>query len=98
MPFSIKTRTGINEEDRKNQMEFLREASKYVSMITIHGRTVKQAYTGEADWDFIYELKKQIQGKRDKEQGTISKSHVPECKVIGNGGIKIYEDIQRHCE
>ena len=98
MLFSIKTRTGINEEDRKNQMEFLREASKYVSMISIHGRTVKQAYTGDADWEFIYELKKQIQGKRDKEQGTSSKSHVPECKVIGNGWIKSYEDINNRAK
>lgn len=78
MPFSIKTRTGINEEDRNNQMKFLREASKYVSMISIHGRTVKQAYTGDADWDFMYELKNKI----DKN-----------CKVIGNGGIKRYEEI-----
>jgi len=45
IPFSIKTRTGITDEDKKDQMKFLIEASKYVSMITIHGRTVKQAYS-----------------------------------------------------
>ena len=82
MPFSIKTRTGINEEDRNNQMKFLIEISNYVDMITIHGRTVKQAYTGDADWDFMYELKNKVQGKRDKEQGPSPKSHVPECKII----------------
>jgi tRNA-dihydrouridine synthase len=42
MPFSIKTRTGIDENDMEDQLKFLIEASKYVSMITIHGRTVKQ--------------------------------------------------------
>jgi tRNA-dihydrouridine synthase len=42
MPFSIKTRTGKDENDLKEQMNFLVEASKYVSMISIHGRTVKQ--------------------------------------------------------
>lgn len=79
MPLSIKTRTGIDTDDKKNQMKFLKEVSKYVSMITIHGRTVKQAYTGDADWDFIYEVKSNV----DKH-----------CKVIGNGGIKSYEEIE----
>ena len=79
MPLSIKTRTGVDTDDKKNQMEFLKEASTYVSMITIHGRTVKQAYTGDADWDFIYEVKSNV----DKH-----------CKIIGNGGIKSYEEIE----
>lgn len=79
MPLSIKTRTGISDDDKKNQMKFLVEASKYVDMITIHGRTVKQAYTGDADWEFIYELKKKV---------------AKNCKIIGNGGIKNYEEIE----
>jgi len=78
IPFSIKTRTGIDESDLQEQMKFLVEASKYVSMITIHGRTVKQWYSAESNRDFIYELKKKIDKK---------------CKVIGNGWIKSYEDI-----
>ena len=42
IPFSIKTRTGIDEKDHEEQTKFLVETSKYVSMITIHGRTIKQ--------------------------------------------------------
>lgn len=42
IPLSIKTRTGTDENDLKEQMKFLVEASNYVRMITIHGRTVKQ--------------------------------------------------------
>jgi tRNA-dihydrouridine synthase len=42
LPLSFKTRTGIDEQDTTEQMKFLVEASKYVDMITIHGRTVKQ--------------------------------------------------------
>ncbi len=79
IPFSIKTRTGINEEDRKNQMKFLIEASKYVDIITIHGRTVKQVYTGNVDREFMYELKNKVN---------------KHCKIIGNGGIKSYEEIE----
>ena len=79
MPLSIKTRTGIDEHDLKEQMKFLIEASTYVSMITIHGRTVKQWYSAESSWDFVYELKK----KADKA-----------CKILWNGGIKLYDDIE----
>lgn len=42
IPLSIKTRTGIDEYNQEEQIKFLVEASKYVSMITIHGRTIKQ--------------------------------------------------------
>lgn len=94
MPLSIKTRTGISDDDKKNQMKFLVEASKYVDMITIHGRTVKQAYTGDADWEFIYELKKQIKSERYKVQGTRSSSQIHECKILWNWGIRSYDDIK----
>ena len=79
VPFSIKTRTGLNDEDKKDQMEFLVEASKYVDMITIHWRTVKQGYSWECNRDFIYELKKKINKN---------------CKVIWNWGIRSYDDIE----
>ncbi|MEI6774369.1 MAG: tRNA-dihydrouridine synthase [bacterium] len=45
MPLSIKTRTGIDEHDQKEQMKFLVEVSNHVNMITIHGRTIKQGYS-----------------------------------------------------
>jgi len=79
MPLSIKTRTGKDENDLNEQMEFLIEVSSYVSMITIHGRTVKQWYAADSNWDFVYELKE----KADKK-----------CMILWNGGIKNYEDIQ----
>ncbi len=81
IPLSIKTRTGIDENDREEQMKFLVDASKFVSMITIHGRTVKQWYSADADRNFAYELKKKADNK---------------CKIVGNGGIKSYEEIASH--
>ena len=83
LPLSIKTRTGVDEKDQKEQMKFLIEASGYVEMITIHGRTVKQWYSWEADRKFIYELKKRVD---------------EDCKVVGNGWIKSYEDIKKIVE
>jgi len=60
MPFSIKTRTGTNEQDKQNQTNFLTKASDYVDMITIHGRTTAQGYGPHPDWNFIYNLKEKL--------------------------------------
>lgn len=79
MPFSIKTRTGTNEQDKINQTEFLLQASPYVDMITIHGRTTAQWYWPNPDRNFIYNLKE----------------HLPNQIIIGNGGITNYEQIKQ---
>ncbi|MBU0626472.1 tRNA-dihydrouridine synthase [Patescibacteria group bacterium] len=44
LPFSIKTRTGLNEADKKAQSKFIIEASNYCHIISIHGRVTKQIY------------------------------------------------------
>lgn len=102
LPLSFKTRTGIDEQDTTEQMKFLVEASKYVDIITIHGRTVKQWYAWNADWDFIYKLRNKVRGESSKLQTPRPNSQVPrfssqnkECKIIWNGWIKTYEDIDR---
>ncbi|HRX63699.1 MAG TPA: tRNA-dihydrouridine synthase family protein [Candidatus Absconditabacterales bacterium] len=78
IPFSIKTRTGLNEDDKKEQMNFLIEASKYCHMISVHSRTLQELYKGDGDRNFIYELKNKVNKN---------------CKIIGNGAIKDYEEI-----
>ena len=50
LPFSIKTRIGLTEDDRPAQKEFLVEAAQYCKTITVHGRTYKQGHSGEVDW------------------------------------------------
>lgn len=75
-PFSIKTRIGLNQADQDNQMQFLLDAAPYVNMITIHGRTFGQSHAGEVNWEFIYALKRQL----------------PDHIIIGNGGLRSYQD------
>jgi len=81
IPFSIKTRSGLNLEDKKAQFGFLLEASKYCDMIIVHGRTLKQSHSGEVDRDFVYDLKKQVRSA---------------CKILGNGGIHSYNEALEH--
>lgn len=76
VPFSIKTRIGLTEADIHEQFQFLIDASQYVHMITIHGRTYKQSHAGEVNREFIYRLKEAL----------------PEKIIIGNGGLRSYQD------
>lgn len=59
LPISVKTRLGFNGSE--TLIEFVKGLeSAGASLITVHGRTTKQAYTGNADFTQIYELKKQV--------------------------------------
>lgn len=42
LPFSIKTRSGLNTQDTSDQFDFLVAASEYCHTITVHGRTFTQ--------------------------------------------------------
>lgn len=59
LPVSVKTRRSFDgNQDLISFVKWLEKA--WASMITIHGRTAKQAYTGSADFTDIYELKKNV--------------------------------------
>jgi tRNA-dihydrouridine synthase len=60
LPFSIKTRTGLNENDKKDQFNFIIDAAQYCDTISIHGRTYSQAHNGSVDRNFIYDIKKAV--------------------------------------
>lgn len=57
IPVTIKIRTGWDSESR-NAVEVSRVAGDAgIAWVAIHGRTRAQGYSGEADWDFIGEVK-----------------------------------------
>ena len=55
--FSVKSRAGLNDEDKNEQLNFLIEVSKYTDFISIHWRTLKQLYSWEADFWFIKKVR-----------------------------------------
>ncbi|MBN1915923.1 tRNA-dihydrouridine synthase [Candidatus Dojkabacteria bacterium] len=51
IPVSVKTRIGY---DKKNAVEWIKHLTEVEpAVITLHGRTLKEMYKGEADWDEI---------------------------------------------
>jgi len=59
LPISVKTRLGwSNAEDLIEFGKNIQNAG--ASLMTVHGRTYKQGFSDNADWQPIYELKKQL--------------------------------------
>ena len=83
LTFSLKTRAWLNDSDKESQKIFIRKSSKYCNKISIHGRTLKQLYTWEADRIFISEIKKDIKTNWNSV-----------CKIIWNGWITSYDDAE----
>ncbi|MDP4007943.1 MAG: tRNA-dihydrouridine synthase [Candidatus Peregrinibacteria bacterium] len=61
LPVSIKMRLGTKDKDAKFLIDYCKEMESCgAALITIHGRTAKQMYTGIADYELIYEVKKNV--------------------------------------
>jgi tRNA-dihydrouridine synthase B len=60
IPVSVKTRLGWSDDNQL--IPFVKAlVDAGAQLITIHGRTYKQKYKGEADWTPIYKLKEEIE-------------------------------------
>lgn len=60
VPVTLKIRTGW-EKTNRNGIEFAKMAEECgVKMLTVHGRTRNDFYSGEADWDYIKQIKEAV--------------------------------------
>jgi tRNA-dihydrouridine synthase B len=61
LPVSVKMRIGYSSYDEKHFLNLIKTFEKSgASALTIHGRTTKQAYSGEADFSPIYLAKQTL--------------------------------------
>ncbi len=72
IPVSVKTRLGVEEDVSQWWMEVLSEVEP--ATIVLHGRTLKQMYSGEADWEAIGRAEEVV-----KKKGIV---------FLGNGDVK----------
>ncbi len=77
LPLSVKTRLGYEKNVVKDWIGQLLDCEE-LSNISIHGRTLKQAYSGEADWEAIAQAVELA-----KESGKT---------ILGNGDVKDLKD------
>jgi len=80
IPLSVKTRIGYDSDITEEWISFL--AVQKLSCITVHGRTLKQMYSGNANWESIRLAGQIIHANSNKNNPTF---------VLGNGDISSYE-------
>lgn len=78
LPVSVKTRLGNEKNELKEWLPYLLEVVP--NTITIHGRTLKQGYGGQADWQALSEASSIIRGSKLA------------IKYFANGDVKNYEE------
>lgn len=60
IPVTLKIRTGW-EKDNRNGIEFAKMAEECgIKMLTVHGRTRNDFYSGTADWNYIRQIKEAV--------------------------------------
>jgi len=58
-PVTLKIRAGVNKPDKYLEIGKIAE-EEGIAMITLHARTLKQGYSGKADWSLIKKLKDKV--------------------------------------
>jgi len=88
IPLSVKTRLGW--QDPEDILEFAPKLEKAgADLITIHGRTKMQGYSGKADWEMIGRAKKKV-NIPVIANGDIISDNFDEClKITGADGLMI---------
>jgi nifR3 family TIM-barrel protein len=81
-PVSVKTRLGIDQSIVDQWIPFLIDCG--VDMIALHGRTLKQGYSGQADWEEVAKAAVYCQ-----------KANIP---ILGNGDIQNRQQGEEYCE
>lgn len=106
-PVSVKFRLGWSNEE-KNYLEFAHlMQDSGADAITIHARTRSQMYSGHADWDSIYELKKAVNIPVFANGDVVDVKSAIECLKITQadgiavgrgalGNVQIFEQIEHY--
>ncbi len=84
IPISIKTRTGIDKHITQKWLSTLLKQKP--NLVTLHGRTLKQSYKGQADWQQIA-LAKQLAIKLSKQ-----------TQIWGNGDVQNKTQALKKCQ
>ncbi len=86
-PVTVKLRKGWDDQSFTLPEIAVRAEEAGVSVITVHGRTVAQGYSGKADWDAIKEVKKLVSipviGNGDVDSPQAAAALIKHCSCDG---------------
>lgn len=92
IPVSVKMRIGYSTYEKAKFLHIIKIIEKSgASSVTIHGRTTKQGYSGEADFEPIYLAKQTLKipvignGDIDSAKKALAKLKSPDGKIILDG-------------
>lgn len=80
LPVSVKTRIGYDQPITEEWLKYIVECEP--ANISLHGRTLKQMYTGLANWEEIEKAAKFVHAES------------PQMTLLGNGDVKNLEDAK----
>ena len=78
IPVTVKMRRGIDDssESRDNFFRILDGAfNAGVAAVTVHGRTVRQRYVGQSNWEFLREVKRHVGSRTVLGSGDLFSPH-----------------------
>ncbi|MFA5829552.1 MAG: tRNA-dihydrouridine synthase [Candidatus Gracilibacteria bacterium] len=90
LPISVKTRIGYDKIVIEDWIKYLLEEKP--ANISLHGRTLKQMYTGLANWDAIAIAAKIV---HEHNQAHAKSREFVKTTILGNGDVKSVEEAHQ---
>jgi len=90
VPVTVKTRLGWDSKEENIEDFLLKLQDAGATMITLHGRTRKQGFSGNSDWEMIGRLKKLLEIPVIANGDIVDAKTASSCmEVTGAGGLMI---------
>jgi tRNA-dihydrouridine synthase B len=96
IPVTVKMRAGWNDQEINAPVLARMVQDAGAAAITVHGRTAKQAYTGESDWSLIARIAADVDVPVFGSGDCIEPEHVIERLRLGPEGVLVGRGVLRN--
>lgn len=101
IPLTIKLRTGTSAKQTTHKI-FARAQTEWgAGAVTLHGRSRKQRYKNDADWDYIGTCASALRDSVvhwNEDQRTADEPEMVPVPIYGNGDVYGYHDYYEHID